>query len=49
MRVELVDPRSAAAASVLPPLLDPIANDAPGPSAAHWLGNLWQSGPVTAA
>ncbi len=41
-RVEFVHPRNADAANVLPPVLNEVANDAPGPSAARWLGNIYR-------
>ncbi|HET8755949.1 MAG TPA: NUDIX domain-containing protein [Solirubrobacteraceae bacterium] len=39
----LVDPRVPSDPPVLPPILDAIATDAPGPAHTRWLGNVWQS------
>jgi ADP-ribose pyrophosphatase YjhB (NUDIX family) len=47
-RVELVDPDSAGAADVLPPVVDEVARDRPGPSAPRWLGNVWKPPPPAA-
>lgn len=38
----LVDPREPHDPPVLPPILDVIAAEAPGPAGARWLGNVWQ-------
>jgi ADP-ribose pyrophosphatase YjhB (NUDIX family) len=46
-RVELVDPRHSDVTHVLPPVLDQVARDAPGPPAARWLGNVWTPQAVT--
>lgn len=40
--VVLVDPADAGELPVLPPILDAIADDAPGPATARLLGNVWQ-------
>jgi ADP-ribose pyrophosphatase YjhB (NUDIX family) len=39
----LMDPRVPSDPPVLPPILDAIAEDAPGPANTRWLGNVWQS------
>lgn len=38
----LVDPTNPREVRVLPPILDAIAADAPGPPAARVLGNVWE-------
>lgn len=39
--IRLVDPREPQDPPVLPPILDAIADDAPGPASTRWLGNVW--------
>jgi hypothetical protein len=41
--VVLVEPGDPDALVVFPPILDAIAQDRPGPAAARWLGNIWES------
>lgn len=43
----LIDPREPQERPVFPPILDTIAEDAPGPPSARWLGNVWM--PSTAS
>jgi ADP-ribose pyrophosphatase YjhB (NUDIX family) len=38
----LVDPSDPRELSVLPPILEAIAEDAPGPASTRVLGNVWQ-------